>query len=193
MRIAMFAATGACVLLCACGGPQTSQANNARSNISTGSRTENAASANPAAASNGMAMLAAPVSGAAAQKVMHERHEGMETIGKTTKAIKRELDGSSPNMTEVRAGAAQIADLSHKASGWFPAGTGPDVGKTGAKPEIWQNPQDFASKLHNFQTAATAFNVAAMSGDVNAIKGKFGELGQACKACHDKYRSEMHH
>jgi cytochrome c556 len=32
-----------------------------------------------------------------------------------------------------------------------------------------------------------------MSGDVNLIKAKFGELGQACKACHDKYRSEMHH
>jgi cytochrome c556 len=194
MRIAMFAAAGACVLLCACGGPQTSQANNAQANISNDSRTENAAVANAAPTSNGMAMLAAPaVSGAAAQKVMHERHEGMETIGKATKAIKRELDGSSPNMAVVSAGAAQIADLSRRASGWFPGGTGPDVGKTGAKPEIWQNPQDFASKLHNFQAAATAFNTAAMSGDVNAIKGKFGELGQACKACHDKYRSEMHH
>ncbi|MGN6057580.1 MAG: c-type cytochrome [Sphingomicrobium sp.] len=184
MRIAMFAAAGACVLLCACGGPQTSQANNSQANISNESR----------ATSNGMAMLAAgPVSGEQARAIMHERHEGMETIGKTNKAIKRELDSASPNMTALRAGAAQIADLSRKASGWFPAGTGPDVGKTGAKPEIWQNPQDFASKLHNFQAAAATFNQAAMSGELNLIKAKWGELGQACKACHDKYRSEMHH
>ena len=189
MRIVMFAAAGACVLLAGCGGPQTSQANNAQANISNDSRDDNAA-----VASNAMAMVAVkPVSGAHAAKVMHERHEGMETIGKTNKAIKRALDGSSPNFATVRAGAAKIAGLSREASGWFPAGTGPEVGKTGAKPEIWQSPQDFAAKLHNFQVSAQAFNAAASANDVNAIKAKFGELGQACKACHDKYRSEMHH
>ena len=192
MRIAMFAAAAAFVCLAGCGGPQTSQANNSQANISNESREANSASASTT--SNGMAMVAAgPVSGQQALAIMHERHEGMETIGKTNKAIKRELDSLSPNMTALRAGAAQIADLSRKASGWFPAGTGPDVGKTGAKPVIWQDPKDFAAKLHNFQTAAATFNQAAMSGDVNLIKAKWGELGQACKACHDKYRSEMHH
>jgi cytochrome c556 len=134
---------------------------------------------------------AAPKINAAA--VMHERHEGMETLGKTTKAINRELQGGSPDMAAIHAGAGQIADLSRKASGWFPAGTGPEAGKTGAKAEIWQDPQDFSAKLHNFQAAAQAFNVAAMSGDTNAIKAKFSELGGTCKACHDKYRAEMHH
>jgi cytochrome c556 len=191
MRIALVAAAGACVLLASCGGPQTSQANNAQANINNDASPD---TANASSASNAMVMLAAgPVSGPAAAKVMHERHEGMETIGKTNKAIKRALDSASPNMAVVHAGAAQIADLSREASGWFPAGTGPEVGKTGAKPEIWQNPQDFETKLHNFQEAAKLFNTAAMSGDVNAIKAKFGELGQTCKACHDKYRSEMHH
>jgi cytochrome c556 len=119
----------------------------------------------------------------------------METIGKTGKVINRELTGSAPNLAAVHAGAAQIADLSRQASGWFPAGTGPEVGKTGAKPEIWQpqNRADFAAKLHNFQVAAKAFNTAGMSGDVGAIKARFGELGSTCKACHDKYRKEMHH
>ena len=190
MRIGMIAA--ACVMLAACGGPQTSQANNAQANISNESRDANAAAASTTTADQ-TAMLTGPVSGQQALTIMHERHEGMETIGKSAKAIKRELGGASPDMAEVRAGAAQIADLSRKASGWFPAGTGPDVGKTGARPEIWQHQQDFASKLHAFQEAAKAFNVAAMSGDVNTIKTRFGELGQSCKACHDKYRKEMHH
>ncbi len=192
MRIALLAATSAFVLLAACGGPETSQANNSQANIADNASVP--ATANASAVSNGMVMLATKsVSGAEAANIMHERHEGMETIGKANKAIRRALDGGSPDLAGVRAGAAQIADLSRKASGWFPAGTGPDVGKTGAKPEIWQDPKDFAAKLAAFQKAAQAFHQAAASGDVNAIKTKFADLGGACKACHDKYRSEMHH
>jgi cytochrome c556 len=115
----------------------------------------------------------------------------MEAIGDANKAIRRSLAGL--DLPTLRANAAKIAQLSHQASGWFPPGTGPDVGKTGAKPEIWQNPQDFAAKLHQFQLAAQAFNTAASGKDVGAINAKFAELGQACKACHDKYRAEMHH
>jgi len=138
-------------------------------------------------------LIAAAPSRDQALKIMHERHEGMETIGKSAKAINRELAGGSPNLAAVRSSAAAIANLSRKASGWFPKGTGPELGKTGAKPEIWQNWPDFTAKLHNFQAAAKMFNAAAASGDVGAIKARFGDLGGTCKACHDKYRAEMHH
>lgn len=175
MRVLVIAAT--CALV-ACGSSQSSQANNADSN----------AAANAAAAA-----VAAPVSGAKAAAIMHERHEGMETIGKANKELRRELGGGSPDLVAVRASAAKIADLSKKASGWFPAGTGPDVGKTGAKPEIWQDPKDFAAKLASFQRAAAAFNSAASGGDLAAIHARYSDLGGTCKACHDKYRSEMHH
>ena len=191
MRNALIAATIASALLSACGGPQTSSANNTQSNMSDTASPPATASGSTVTPGSAPDMTA--VSGDQAKTVMHERHEGMETIGKTTKALKRQLDSASPDMAAVSAGAAQLNDLAGKASGWFHAGTGPDVGKTGAKPEIWQNQQDFAAKLHNFQEAAKAFNAAAMSGEATAIKSKFGELGQSCKACHDKYRSEMHH
>jgi len=191
MRNALIAATIASALLSACGGPQTSSANNTQSNMSDTASPPATASGSTVTPGSAPDMTA--VSGDQVKTVMHERHEGMETIGKTTKALKRQLDSASPDMAAVSAGAAQINDLAGKASGWFHAGTGPDVGKTGAKPEIWQNEQDFAVKLHGFQEAAKAFNAAAMSGEATAIKSKFGELGQSCKACHDKYRSEMHH
>ena len=192
MRVALIAAASAYVLLTACGGPQTSQANNTQANIANDASPEATASASVVNDAN-VTVAAGPVSGAEAAKVMHERHEGMETIGKANKAIRRELEGGSPNLATVRSSAAQIADLAKKSSGWFPAGTGPDAGKTGAKPEIWQDPKDFAAKVASFQKAADAFNSAASGGDVNAMKARFGELGQSCKACHDKYRSEMHH
>jgi cytochrome c556 len=184
MRIAPFAIAACLAITGGCGGPETSQANNAQANISRDSRDVNQAASN----------LEARLSLGDAAKIMHERHEGMETIGKNFKALHRELDGGSPDLGVVRASAATISQLAGKASGWFPEGTGPEVGKTGAKPEIWQpqNKADFALKLRNFQIAAQRFS-AATGNDPNAAKARFADLGGACKACHDKYRSEMHH
>jgi cytochrome c556 len=98
-------------------------------------------------------------------------------------------------MGAVRASAAKIAKLAFEAGAWFPQGTGPDVGKTGAKPDIWlpQNKADFGTKLHNFQIAAPKFQAAAAGNDLAATKARFAELGATCKACHDKYRAEMKH
>jgi cytochrome c556 len=179
-------AFSACVVLTACGGPETSQANNSQANISN--------TAQPPATANNMAMIAVrPLPRDQALKVMHARHEGMEAIGKNNKALHRELVSSSPFMPTVRSSAANIAKLAASASGWFPLGTGPDVAKTGAKPEIWQNQAHFLAKLHTFQAAARAMNAAAAGEDVAVIKARFGAMNEACKACHDKYRSEMHH
>ena len=141
----------------------------------------------------GVAATAAPLTKGRALAVMHQRHEGMEKIGDTNKLLRREITSSSPFMPAIQSGAATIAGLSVKANGWFPRGTGPELGKTGAKPEIWQKPKDFAVKLHNFQAAARAFNAAARSGDMAAIKARYADLGGTCKACHDSYRAEMKH
>lgn len=139
------------------------------------------------------AAAAAPVSAEKAQALFHERHEGMENIGKSTKTIRAALESSSPDMTAVKSAAATIADLAGKSSGWFPAGTGQDVlHKTRALPAIWQKPEDFAAKDHDFQQAAQALKAAADGGDVNAVKARFADLGKTCKACHDTYRAEHH-
>ena len=182
MRIALLAAT-AVLVLSGCRQPETAQSNNAQAS----------AGAQPAAPTADASLIVARVSGPEAASVMHERHEGMEAVGKANKAIRRALEGSSPDLAVVRSSASRMAELSHKASHWFPAGTGPDVGKTGAKPEIWQNPQDFAAKVGAFQKAAAAFQSTTAGTDVAAIKASFAELGKSCKSCHDKYRSEMHH
>lgn len=142
-------------------------------------------SAAPAAAP-----LGAVVSGEAAKKLMHDRHEGMEDIGDAFKIVSREVKADSPDLAKVRDGAATIARLAPEVSGWFPPGTGPDVGKTRAKAEIWRKPDDFVAKTKAFQQAAPAFNAAVQGDDLAAIRAAHGELGKSCKACHDLYRSE---
>ena len=131
----------------------------------------------------------APANKEEALKLMHDRHEGMEDIGDATKVLGREMKADAPNLEAVRTSAATIARLAPEVSRWFPAGTGPDVGKTRAKPEIWQKPEDFAAKTRAFQAAARSFDATARAGDVAAIKASFGELGKTCKACHDPYRA----
>jgi cytochrome c556 len=139
------------------------------------------------------AVPAAPISKADAARVMHERHEGMEQIGKATKTAGRALKSPTPDVAIVQASAATIARLAQQTGRWFPPGTGPDVGKTGATPAIWQKPADFAAKTRAFEQSAAAFNAAAQSGDTARIQSSFGSLGKSCKACHESYRSEMHH
>ena len=135
--------------------------------------------------------LAAPLSNDAALRIMQQRQEGMKAVGKANKIMRREITGDTPDVAAIRGAAASIAKLANQSRQWFPTGTGPDVGKTGAKAEIWQKPADFNARLRDFKGAAKALNAAARKGDVAAIKARYGDLGKTCKACHDSFRSEV--
>jgi hypothetical protein len=58
--------------------------------------------------------VAKPLSQDAALKVMHDRHEGMESIGKANRDLRRELTSDTPNMATVRAAASQVSNLAGK-------------------------------------------------------------------------------
>lgn len=133
---------------------------------------------------------ATPMQKEQALALMKERHENYEKIGEAMKSISRELKAEAPGLAKVRAGAATIADLAPKVPSWFPAGTGPDVGKTEARAEIWQKPEDFAAKAQGFREAAIAFNQAAQGSDLDAVRSAHANLGKSCKGCHDLYREE---
>lgn len=139
-----------------------------------------------AAALLGTAALAAPLTKGAALAVQKQRHAGYEKLGKAMRAAKQASDQG--NLPAVRGAANQIAALSAQAPRWFPAGSGPEAGKTHAKAEIWQNRVDFDGKMRNFGLAAKAFQAAAAGGDLAAIKEAHGKLGQTCGACHQSYR-----
>ena len=132
----------------------------------------------------------APATKAAALKLMHDRHENMEKIRDAFRDSGRTLKTANPDLAVIRKSAATMARLAPQIPSWFPPGTGPDVGKTEAKAEIWQRPQDFNAKHTAFQKAASAFNAAAKGGNAGAAKAAFSDLGKACKACHDLYRED---
>ncbi|MEO7364850.1 MAG: cytochrome c [Sphingomicrobium sp.] len=196
MRNALLAATASALMLAGCN--QSPDKSAAEANVPSGQVlpiTDVNASmvAVPPMEAMMQSMRGRPMAHDAAMRRMHERHEGMEQIGKSFKLAGRSLKSQPSDLTVVRSAAATIAMLAAKTPTWFPAGTGPDIGKTGAKPEIWQKPADFVARDRAFQQAAAAFNIAAKSGNMAAIQARFSDLGKTCKSCHDAFRNEMHH
>jgi cytochrome c556 len=188
MRIALFAATTAFVLLGACGGPQTSQANNTQANMT------DSASTPATAGANAVQISTTPVDKATAGQLIKQREDAMKQFGKASKAIKRSLDATPADVAAVRQAAQPLSDTTAaKIVSLFPAGTGPDVAETGAKPDIWKNPQDFAQKAKNFEGSVKQFADAANAGNADNVKAAWGKVGNSCKACHDKYRVEDKH
>ena len=173
----------AVLLFAACDSGADSNGTLAEANASGN---EAAAALDDAAAQGG----AAPLEKEQALALMKQRHENYERIGDSMKAIGGELKGDNPDLARVRAEAATIAGLAPQVPGWFPAGTGPDVGKTDARSDIWLKPEDFAAKAKAFREAAAAFNAAAQGSDLAAIRSAHADLGKSCKACHDLYRAE---
>jgi cytochrome c556 len=153
------------------------------------------ATASGAEASNAIDNAIEEAAGTPLQKqealaLMKTRHENYEKIGDAMKVIGRELKGDTPDLAQVRRNADVIATLAPQVKTWFPQGTGPDVGKTDAKAEIWQKPDDFAAKARDLEQAALAFQTATQGNDVSAIRAAQGNLGKSCKACHDVYREK---
>lgn len=67
---------------------------------------------------------------------------------------------------------------------------GTDKGTTRARPEVWENKEDFGAKMDDLIAAVTALEAATENGDKKEIASAFGATGKACKACHDDYKSK---
>lgn len=97
--------------------------------------------------------------------------------------------GKKPYDAELFARNAEIVAFMSKLplEGFTP---GSETGDTRAKPEIWLDMDDFKAKLEKMQQEVTALEKVAKTGNFDASKDQLGEAGQACKACHDKYREK---
>lgn len=93
------------------------------------------------------------------------------------------------NAEVAQAAAANLYNVSrHSQERFWPEGTAhgefPD---TDARPEIWQNLEEFSTRFANLQEAAAAMQQAAGEG-LPALQAGLNDLGGACRACHDDFR-----
>ena len=122
------------------------------------------------------------------QELVDYREKRLKAAGGAMQALSQ-YDGS--NAEAAIAAAKTIDDVAGEIVGFFPEGSGPGgagIEKTRAKPEIWSDWAGFEAKAKAFDDAAALLTTAAASNDLGAIKTAAGEVGKACKACHESYR-----
>lgn len=128
-----------------------------------------------------------------ASNAITERRDAMKANGAAIKAISEIVKANGP-VADLAPHAAKINEVAQKAPTLFPAGSdqpqGKDPGQTMAKPEIWQNPDDFAMKIKAFQDEAAMFNMAVAGGDMAAVTAELDKLGGACGGCHKVYQAK---
>ena len=132
---------------------------------------------------------------AAASAVDHQkaRHDHYHELGDAFKTVRDQTRTGTPDMAKIKAAAKVVNEASIDQGRWFPAGTGPEAGKTRALAVIWERPNDFIAAQKVFSDAAPKLLAAANAGDLNAVKANFGDVGKSCKNCHDTFRSPEEH
>ena len=95
----------------------------------------------------------------------------------------------APFDAKVAAENAAIVETMSKLP-WAGFVAGSEKGETRAKPEIWTEQEKFKAAAAKLQEETAKLNAAAKSGNADAVKTAFGEVGKACKACHDNYRKD---
>ena len=141
--------------------------------------------------------IAAPVgvllAAASARDQQKARHDHYHELGDAFKTVRDQTRAGSPDMAKIKAAAQVISEASFDQGRWFPAGTGPEAGKTRARAEIWTRPEDFKAAQKVFSDAAPKLLAAANAGDLDTVRSTYGDLGKACKNCHDTFRSPEDH
>ena len=116
------------------------------------------------------------------------RQNTMKALGGHTGSAFALVGGKVEHPDHLLPHAQGLAAMGGLIKDLFPEGSG--EGKTAAKAEIWENPDDFGQKVEAAEQAAAAFLAAVESGDQEQIGASLKEVGQACKGCHDEYRQK---
>ena len=135
------------------------------------------------------ALVALAVQAATPQEAQKVRHEHYEKLGDAFKAVRDNSRGDSPDWAALETAANVVSEASVNQQQWFPAGTGPEAGKTRALPEVWTKPADFTAAQKMFEERAPKLLAAVKSKDAAAVQAAFKEVGGACKNCHDTFRA----
>ena len=121
------------------------------------------------------------------------RQSVMHVIGRAMGPMGAMAQGKAPFNAAVAQKNSALVD-SLLGLPWGSFGPGTDKGapnKAGAK--IWSDAAKFKQSAEAGQKAVANLAAAARTGDEAKFKAAFGDVGKACKACHDDFRTkEMH-
>jgi cytochrome c556 len=143
------------------------------------------------AAAVALTLTAAPASltsAATPAEIIAQRQAVMELQGAT--AIGIVVAMKAGDLSRIAKMAAPLAESARTLPSLFEKGTGPEAGKTGALPAIWEKPGDFKAAAANLESASAKLAEAAKAGDQAAVAAQFKALANACDGCHDNFRAK---
>lgn len=127
-----------------------------------------------------MVMMAA----SANADVITERKENFRANVKSLKLIQPAMEQG--DMEAISKEAESIASWAKAMPEFFPQGS--DMGDTKARPEIWENWDDFLAKSAANREAAETLAELAAAGNDEALPSAFGALSKTCGDCHKLYK-----
>lgn len=82
--------------------------------------------------------------------------------------------------TTITNNAARIPDLAGK-------GTGPEGGRTRARPAIWNDFDSFERSAWNVEDRSRGILALALAGDEAGVRARVTQLEKECDACHQRF------
>lgn len=131
-------------------------------------------------------VIAGLAAGVAFAGPIEDRQAGMKQVGKAMGAFAAIAKGETAyDAATVKTNADSMLEGFKTAFANFTAGSENGPPETYAKAEIWSDPEGFKAAE---DAALKAVAAMAATTDEAGFKTALGELGQACKGCHSKFR-----
>lgn len=125
---------------------------------------------------------------------VEERQKVMKSFGATLGMIGKWLKTGEGDPAALEQRLLQMAAAGPKIPEFFPKGTSTDdlgVAVSGAKPAIWEKPDEFKAASMKLSEEATKFAAVVKTGDKAAVGGGMRAFGgAACGTCHRPFRAK---
>ena len=121
--------------------------------------------------------------------MVERRQREIRRMSAAMRVIGLFLKGGGATVADVGASAETIRVIAAAMTpALFPEGTAVGVGRSGARPEVWQQWDIFRERASTLASAAGRLAAAAKTGDPEAVRAPITAVGQACIACHEMFR-----
>lgn len=106
-------------------------------------------------------------------------------IGPIGRMVKGDMEFDAQRFAFLAGRAALLAPMALE-------GFTPDTKavKSEAKPDIYDNLDDFRQRMKDLETASAELAKVAQGGDEASMRVTFGDTVKICKGCHDKYQNK---
>ena len=135
-----------------------------------------------------LALVGSALAQAKPEEDIRYRQSVMNVIGRAFGPMIAMAQDKIPYNKDVVAKNSQLLETLSSLP-WAAFGAGTDKGApTKADMKVWSESAKFKDAAEKMQQAAAKVAQAAKGSDEKAVKATLGDLGKACKACHDDFR-----